>query len=142
MNIFRNPVQSVGASNEVQITDNSGGFDSSVVEQSGLDIIPSTTKITNLGSSTKRFQDLYITTNIDFETNALILKGSGNTKATFGSNGGKDAYFSQWNLHIPDSKHLKIGTPSSTDRVYNDGGTYNTTTQVFDFYNGASWGAI
>ena len=38
MNIFRNPVLSVGTSNEVQKTNNNGGFDSTIITENGSEV--------------------------------------------------------------------------------------------------------
>lgn len=66
---------SAGTSNEFQITDNSGGFLASVVQQSGTHIIPTTTKVTDLGSATNRFNDLFIDSTIDGDAQLAITNG-------------------------------------------------------------------
>jgi len=94
---------SAGTSNEFQITDNSGGFLASVIQQSGTHIIPTTTKVTDLGSASNRFNDLFIDSTIDGDaqlgiTNGLtktrwrsVLAGEGNG-IWIGANGGNPTF--------------------------------------------------
>ena len=76
-----------GTSNEIQITDNSGGFLASVIEQSGTHIIPTTDSVTNLGSPTNRFDNLYLDTivNVDGGLNFYSNDAGTNLEFTIGT---------------------------------------------------------
>ena len=76
-----------GTSNEIQITDNSGGFLASVIEQSGTHIIPTTDSVTNLGSATNRFDNLYLDTivNVDGALNFYSNDAGTNLEFSIGT---------------------------------------------------------
>jgi hypothetical protein len=124
---------SVGTSNEFQITDNSGGFLASVVQQSGTHIIPTTTKVTDLGSATNRFNDLFIDSTLDYSANALVFKANNVTKVTFGDNGGT-AINSLYNLFLNNSD-IRFNSGGTTSVIKQDGGNnklslYNVDTKL------------
>jgi hypothetical protein len=127
-----NPL-SAGTSNEFQITNNSGGFLASVVQQSGTHIIPTTTKVTDLGSATNRFKDLFLDSTLDYSINALIFKANNVTKVTFGDNGGT-LINSLYNLYLNNSD-IRFNLGGTTSVIKQDGGNnklslYNVDTKL------------
>ncbi len=113
---------SIGTSNEFQITDNAGGFLASVVQQSGTHIIPTTTQVTDLGSATNRFNDLFLDSTLDYSANALIFKSNNVTKMTFGSNGGTQIN-SLYNLFLNNSD-IRFNAGGTSSVIKEDGGNY------------------
>jgi hypothetical protein len=124
---------SVGTSNEFQITDNSGGFLASVIQQSGTHIIPTTTKVTDLGSATNRFNDLFLDSTLDYSANALIFKANNVTKITFGEQAGTVMNL-KYNLFL-NSSDIRFALAGNTSVIKEDGGNnklslYNVDTKL------------
>lgn len=124
---------SVGTSNEFQITNNSGGFLASVIQQSGTHIIPTTTQVTDLGSATNRFNNLFINSTLDYSINALIFKANNVTKITFGDQAGTVMNL-KYNLFLNGSD-IRFALAGNTSVIKEDGGNnklslYNVDTKL------------
>lgn len=110
---------SVGTNSEFQFTDNAGGFFAGAIQQSGGHVVPTTTGVTNLGSATNYFSQLYAGTNWFFNGTTLVIKNNTPSDVMALSNsalslyGGRNLAFTNTNSDITWTSNGTISCPSA-----------------------------
>lgn len=131
---------SAGTNSEFQFTDNAGGFLAGAIQQSAGHVVPTTTGVTNLGSATNYFSQLYAGTNWFYNGTTLVIKNNTPSDVMALSNsaltlyGGRNLAFTNTNSDITWSSNGIISCAAADLLKLENSGAYLTFGQIGDGY--------